>query len=260
MRLFLLTLLFVSSVLAGFGQYVNTDEVMVVPGLDEPISKREYRVLNDLNNVRHESYLADYLVPGDGGNIISRFGPRSGRMHYGTDIKMAHGDTVRAVNSGYLTRSGWGTGFGNIMVIQHDNNIETYYAHLSKFLKRAGDWVNKGEAIGLAGSTGRARGTHLHFELRQDGTAFDSELVYDYQNQTIRDDAKQFSTLVALHRTLKPKGYANNAAIPEYYKVRSGDSLWVISKKYKTPIKDICRMNNITESSVLRVGQPLKLY
>ena len=93
----------------------------------------------------------------------------------------------------------------------------------------------KGEAIGLAGSTGRARGTHLHFELHQDGQAFDPELVFDFKNQDIRDEAKDFSTLVDLHRTLKPKGYANNVAIPEYYKVRSGDSLWVISKKYKKP-------------------------
>ncbi|HPF52129.1 MAG TPA: M23 family metallopeptidase [Draconibacterium sp.] len=260
MRFVLSALILLSSSLGAFAQYVNTDELVVVPGIDEPLTLQEYRVLSNLKKTNYESYLSEFMVPGAGGHIISTFGPRSGRMHYGTDIKMNLGDTVYAANNGYLTRSGWGSGFGNLIIIQHDNNIETYYAHLSKFLKKAGDWVAKGEAIGLAGSTGRARGTHLHFELHQDGQAFDPELVFDFKNQDIRDEAKDFSTLVDLHRTLKPKGYANNVAIPEYYKVRSGDSLWVISKKYKTSIKDICRLNKITENSVLRVGQPLRMY
>jgi len=260
MKFVLSALIFLLSFFSAFSQYVNTDELVVVQGIDEPLTLQEYKVLSNLKKTNYESYLSEFMVPGNGGYIISTFGPRSGRMHYGTDIKMNLGDTVYAVNNGYLTHSGWGTGFGNIIIIQHDNNIESYYAHLSKFLKKAGSWVAKGEAIGLAGSTGRARGPHLHFELHQDGQAFDPELVFDFKNHDIRDEAKEFSTLVALHRTLKPKGYANNAAIPEYYKVRSGDSLWVISKKYKTPIKDICRLNNITENSVLRVGQPLKMY
>ncbi len=262
MRFVLSVLIFLSGSVSAFAQYVNTDELVIVPGIEEPLTLDEYRVYSSLNLKQTEyiSYLSDFIIPGNGGYIISKFGPRSGRMHYGTDIKMAQGDTVYSVNNGYLTQSGWGSGFGNIIVIQHENNMESYYAHLSKFLKKAGDFVIKGEAIGLAGSTGRARGTHLHFELRQDGQAFDSELVFDYKNQIIRDEAKGFDNMLALHRSMKPKGYANNQAVPEFYKVRSGDSLWVISKKYKTPIKDICRLNNISENSVLQVGQPLKMY
>jgi len=260
MRFVFLTLLLLSSFVVAFAQYVNTDELVIVPGIEEPLTLEQYKVLSSLKKTNYNSYLSQFIVPGNGGYIISDFGPRSGRMHYGTDIKMAQGDTVYAVNNGYLTRSGWGTGFGNIIIIQHDNNIESYYAHLSKFIKKAGDYVTKGEPIGLAGSTGRARGPHLHFELHQDGQAFDPELVFDFKNQCIRNEAKEFGTLVALHRNLKPKGYANNTAIPEYYKVRSGDSLWGISKKFKTPIKDICRLNNINENSVLRIGQPLKMY
>jgi len=260
MKGFFLTFIFVFSVFLGFAQYINTDELVVVPGMEEPVFMKEYAIIRKQEARKHENYLATFRVPGNGGTIISGFGPRSGRMHYGTDIKMAKGDTVRAVNNGYITRSGWGSGFGNIIIIRHENNIETYYAHLSKFLKKAGEWVQKGEPIALAGSTGRARGPHLHFEMHQDGRAFDPELVYDFKNKRIREEAKQFTDLVALHRTLKPKGYANNLAVPEYYKVRSGDSLWVISRRYKTPIKEICRLNNITENSVLQIGQPLKMY
>ncbi|WP_340113612.1 peptidoglycan DD-metalloendopeptidase family protein [Maribellus mangrovi] len=258
--LYLLFVFLTGLVLNSAGQYVNTDELVVVPGLEHPVNAEEYKLIREQKLSEYQSYLSQFLVPGDGGYIISRFGPRSGRMHYGTDIKMAKGDTVHAVQDGYLTRSGWGSGFGNIIIIQHDNNIETYYAHLSKFLKTKGEWVKKGEPIALAGSTGRARGPHLHFEMHEDGRAFDPELVYDFNQQQVRPIAQNFETLVALHRTLKPQGYSTNLAVPEYYKVRSGDSLWVISRRYKTPIREICRLNNISENTVLQIGQPLKMY
>ncbi|WP_167619553.1 peptidoglycan DD-metalloendopeptidase family protein [Maribellus sediminis] len=247
-------------VFSGFAQYVNTDELMVVPGIEEPVGLKDYELIREQELSEYQSYLSQFRVPGAGGYIISRYGPRSGRMHYGTDIKMAKGDTVRAVQDGYLTRSGWGSGFGNIIIIQHDNNIETYYAHLSKFLRTKGEWVKKGEPIALAGSTGRARGPHLHFEMHEEGRAFDPELVYDFSQQQVRPIAQNFETLIALHRTLKPQGYSTNLAVPEYYKVRSGDSLWVISRRYKTPIQEICRLNKISENTVLQIGQPLKMY
>jgi len=257
---FLIFILLTITVSNSFAQYTNTCELVVVPGLEEPVSLQEYALLQKSEPKESVNYLATFMIPGNGGNILSTFGPRSGRMHYGIDLKMEKGDTVYAVNSGTLTSASWGTGFGNIIVIQHDNDIETYYAHLSKFLKTAGDWVQKGEAIGLAGSTGRARGVHLHFELHQNGTAFDPELVFDFGNNEIREEAKRYNTLLALHQSLKPSGYANNLAVPEFYKVRSGDNLWAISRRYKTSIQDLCRLNNISEQTVLRVGQPLRMY
>ncbi len=261
MRILLFTLFFIALLaFSAQAQYVNTDELVVVPGQKEPMALRQYTKKSEKEKNEYTSYLGQFDLPGNGGRVISGYGPRSGRMHYGTDLKMEKGDTVFAVQDGFLTRSGWGTGFGNIIVIQHENNIETYYAHLSKFLKHAGDRVSKGDAIALAGSTGRARGPHLHFEMHEAGRAFDPEMVFDFTRMDIREDARNFETLVALHSTLKPKGYAGNAAIPEFYKVRSGDSLWAISRKFKTPIREICQLNNLTENSVLQVGQPLKMY
>ncbi|WP_346855187.1 M23 family metallopeptidase [uncultured Draconibacterium sp.] len=241
-------------------QYVNTDELVIVPGVSNPVSLKEYSRVQDSVKDLNKGYLADFLIPGNHGYIISQFGPRSGRMHYGTDIKMDRGDTIVASQSGTVVRAGWGTGWGNLIVLQHKNNIETYYAHQTRFLVKEGDWVQKGEPIGLAGSTGRARGVHLHFEMREDGQAFDPELVFDFKNEKIRKDAFEMETLLALHKKLKPKGYSTNVAVPEFYKVRSGDSLWVISRKFKTPINEICRLNRISENSTLQIGQPLKLY
>ncbi|HYQ59042.1 MAG TPA: M23 family metallopeptidase [Draconibacterium sp.] len=232
-----------------------------VPDVEMTINIEDFRAtLDSFPESAQEGYLEQFMVPGNNGYIISRFGPRSGRMHYGTDIRMAKGDTIYAVQSGIIARSNWGTGFGRIVIIQHRNNIQTYYAHLTKFLKNKGETVEKGEAIGLAGSSGRARGPHLHFEMRENGQPFDPELVFDFKEEKIRDEAFQMESLMALHKKLKPKGYSTNVAVPEYYKVRSGDSLWVISRKFKTSINELCRLNNISENAVLQIGQPLRMY
>nr|WP_319499715.1 M23 family metallopeptidase [uncultured Draconibacterium sp.] len=251
-------LLFAVSVAFGQSRMVNT---LDVPNVAKPINTEGLRAsLDCFPESAQKGYLEQFIVPGNDGYIISRFGPRSGRMHYGTDIKMNKGDTVVATQSGVIARSNWGYGFGNLVVVQHRNNIQTYYAHLSKFLKRKGDTVEKGEPIGLAGSTGRARGPHLHFEMRENAQPFDPELVFDFKEDKIREDAFDTESLMALHKKLKPKGYSTNVAVPEYYKVRSGDSLWVISRKFKTPINQLCRLNNISENSVLQIGQPLRMY
>lgn len=232
-----------------------------IPDVSKPLDLDRYRTeLDSFPESMYGGYLEKFLVPGNDGYIISRFGPRSGRMHYGTDIKMYKGDTVVASQDGVVVRSNWGYGWGWLVVIQHRNEITTYYAHLSKFLKKKGAVVKKGEPIALAGSTGRTRGAHLHFEMREKGKPFDPELVFDFKNDVIREDAFDVETLTALHKKLKPKGYSTNVAVPEYYKVRSGDSLWVISRRYKTSIKQICSLNRISENSTLRIGQPLKLY
>jgi murein DD-endopeptidase MepM/ murein hydrolase activator NlpD len=208
----------------------------------------------------HQISFSEFLLPGNNGYIISRFGPRHGRMHYGTDVKMNTGDTVRVVQNGKIIRSNWGTGFGNIIIVEHENNIQTYYGHLSKFIKKKGESVNKGEAIALAGSTGNAKGPHLHFEIHENGKAFDPELVFDFKNNKIRDEAKHESSLAVVHKILKPKGYANNISTPEYYSVRKGDSLWKISYKYKISINTLCLLNHISKNSILQIGQPLRMY
>lgn len=252
-------LLLLSGIIAN-AQYINTDSLMLISGYNSPLSIVKVDSMEWATKLENSSFLSRFLIPGKGDYVISRFGPRSGRMHYGIDLKMNKGDTVFATMDGNVARAGYGYGFGNLVVIQHDFTINTYYAHLSTFLVKAGEWVNKGEPIGLAGSTGRARGNHLHYEMRENDRPFDPEMVFDFDNNKIREDAWYAETLAELHRKLKPKGYSKNISVPEYYKVSSGDSLWVISKKFKTSINEICRLNKISENTVLQIGQALKMY
>ncbi len=257
--LVLLAILVTTPFLHCFSQYVNTDELVFIHGFEKPVTFEQYCEIRDSVLNTNPSFLSGFLIPGNGRKVISPFGWRSGRIHYGTDIKFKKGDTVLAVNSGYVSRAGWGSGFGKLVIIDHGNNIETYYAHLSKFLKAKGEWIEKGEPLGLAGATGRARGAHLHFEIRENGVAFNPELLFDFEHNRKRDEVKNFETIAALQKIFKTKENNNNHPLPDYYKVRSGDSLWTISRRYQISIKEICRLNNLSANSLLNIGQVLRL-
>lgn len=110
------------------------------------------------------------------GMINSRFGKRNGGNHCGIDIQLNTGDTVYASNFGKVRYSKYHKGgYGNLIVLSHSNGIESYYAHLSKFLVSNESDVKIGQAIGLGGSTGRSTGPHLHFEIRKNGITVDPE-------------------------------------------------------------------------------------
>jgi murein DD-endopeptidase MepM/ murein hydrolase activator NlpD len=255
-------------------QYVNSDSLMVVPGFEEPVT------LFALDSMRYDlpesviisgqsffygqhipsgQLLSQFTLPSNG-KVISRFGPRSGRIHTGTDIKMNRGDTVFASFYGVVTRAKYYYGYGNMVVIEHGNNLETSYAHLSEFLVKVGETVVKGQPVGFAGNTGRASTNHLHFEIREGNKPFDPELVFDFENGQVRLAVKEAYNLTELHNTLKPSGYSANEAVPQNYTVRNGDSLWKISRRFRTPVNTLCLLNGLYENSVLQVGMVLKLY
>ncbi len=107
--------------------------------------------------------------------VTSPFGWRSLGNHKGIDISGANasGSLVVAGASGVVTEAGWSTGgYGNYVIIDHGNGIETLYAHMldNSLMVSAGDHVTKGYAIGRVGNTGYSFGAHLHFEVRINGT------------------------------------------------------------------------------------------
>jgi len=102
--------------------------------------------------------------------------------HPGIDIAGGSGDAVVAADGGEIIVSGWvdNTGYGNRIMIKHDNGLVTLYAHLlsNSNKVKAGDRVSKGQIIGLRGSTGRSTGSHLHFEVRRPGAANSNPINY----------------------------------------------------------------------------------
>lgn len=107
------------------------------------------------------------------GTITSRFGANESirdHTHKGMDIAAPNGTPILAAAKGKVTYSGWMGGYGNLIIITHENGIQTYYGHCSKLYAKVGDEVEAGDTIAAVGSTGFSTGNHLHFEIRKNGT------------------------------------------------------------------------------------------
>ncbi len=107
------------------------------------------------------------------GTITSRFGANESirdHTHKGMDIAAPYGTKIVAAAKGKITHSGWMGGYGNLIIITHENGIQTYYGHCSKLYAKVGDEVEAGERIAAVGSTGFSTGNHLHFEIRKNGS------------------------------------------------------------------------------------------
>ncbi len=118
---------------------------------------------------------AGLLWPVDGGQILSAFGVRRGRerRHEGLDIRGTPGQEIRAARAGRVAFSGTQRGYGQVVILDHGDGMETVYAHAQTLLAREGETVERGQPIARIGRTGNASTHHLHFEVRLDGEAID---------------------------------------------------------------------------------------
>jgi murein DD-endopeptidase MepM/ murein hydrolase activator NlpD len=107
--------------------------------------------------------------PTVGGYVSSKMGTRWGKFHKGIDIARPSNYTIKAADNGVVASAGWDGGYGNKIVINHNNGLKTVYAHLSSINVRVGQTVEKGQKIGVMGSTGHSTGVHLHFEVYKNG-------------------------------------------------------------------------------------------
>lgn len=197
----------------------------------------------------------------------SHFGPRRRRFHYGLDLAMPTGEPIYAAFDGVVRFSKYNSSYGNLIVIRHDNGLETYYAHLSKRHVTPGTRVKAGEEIGLCGNTGRSRGSHLHFEIRYKGNAINPENVISCETRTLLAPTITLNKN-SFNKVAKP-GYANNTSGRssvgnyskggKYYKVRTGDTLSRIAKRNGTTIAKLCKLNNMKQNAVIRPGQTIRL-
>ena len=201
-----------------------------------------------------------------------KFGPRRGRRHQGVDIPLKTGDPIYAAFTGKVRMSKYLGGYGNVVVIRHENGIETFHGHLSKRMVAEGDWVNAGDVIGLGGSTGRSTGPHLHFETRYQGFAFDPQWLIDFKTGDLRHrlfvlKKKYFSPYSNYEQDFEDewkneeddKREAAEREAMRWHVIRSGDTLYGLALANKTTVAEICRLNNISAKSTLRIGQKLRV-
>lgn len=207
------------------------------------------------------------------GRITSRYGMRHRRAHNGIDIALKVGDTICAAFDGRVRFSkATDTGYGTLVIIRHDNGLETYHGHLSARLVEEGDRVVAGQPIALGGNSGRSTGPHLHFETRYYGQSFDPERIINFKTGELRRDhfllKKGYYSIYSKYSqdfnaeqeryAAEKKEYALSAE-KRYYKVRKGDYLGLIAKRNHTTVAAICRLNGIKSTTVLQIGRVLRV-
>lgn len=219
-------------------------------------------VVKMVNNNKKQYYACPYE-----GRITSHFGPRRKRWHYGVDIGLRTGDPVKSMFDGKVRIAKRAGAYGNLVVIRHDNGLETYYGHLSKINVKPNQEIKAGEVLGLGGSTGRSTGPHLHLEIRYLGAAINPEKVIDFANYQLKDE-----TLHLTREYFKNGGrtYQNNRQLAsntskakaskggKYYTVRKGDTLGAIARRNGTTVKKLAQINNI-KGSRIKAGQKIRL-
>ena len=203
--------------------------------------------------------LRNYVMPTPSTKVTDIFGyrPNRRRVHQGLDIKVQTGDTIYAAFDGKVRITSYQRrGYGYYVVIRHNNGIETLYAHLSKRLVDANQNVKAGDPIGLGGNTGRSSGAHLHFETILMGKSLDPALMFDFKNQKMTGDSYMYR---------KPGSkYVENGKVkiagpePKYHKVKSGDTVERIARKYGVSQRRIFELNGLKSNSIIRPGQTLR--
>lgn len=199
--------------------------------------------------------------------VTSQYGYRRryGRMHYGIDVKVQVGDTIRAAFDGKVRMVDYDrAGYGKYVVVRHVNGLETLYAHCSKHLVKNNQIVRAGDPIALGGNTGRSTCSHLHFETRFMGIPINPEQMINFYTGIPKRESYLFvkgkqsgysrSSKVIAKRSGTPSG----AAI-KVHKVRKGETLSTIASKYGTTVRQICQINGISSRTTLRVGTSLRI-
>ncbi|TVP50234.1 MAG: LysM peptidoglycan-binding domain-containing protein [Mongoliibacter sp.] len=194
----------------------------------------------------------DYKMPLDETHITSEFGFRRFRWHHGTDLRLRIGDPIYSVFDGIVrVRSFDRNGYGYYIVVRHKNGLETLYGHMSKLIADVGQEVKAGDLLGLGGSTGRSTGPHLHFEVRYQGLSINPTEMFDFSSGRLRSDtyritASSFDHVIQTQEAI-------------YHRVRSGENLSSIARRYGVRVSTLTRLNNISTNSILRVGQRLRV-
>lgn len=214
--------------------------------------------------------LDGFFMPIERRQITSHYGYRSafGRNHYGTDLALSVGDTVKAAFSGKVRIASYeGGGYGNYIVIRHPNGLETVYGHLSRRIVSEGTVVRAGDPIGLGGSTGRSTGPHLHFEARFMGIPLNPTDLFDLILGAPRLDKFTFNKSehghpsrrsILAQRPATRKSDDGGSVAPQVHKIKKGDTLHSLAKLYGTTVAKLQQLNGLS-SNKLKIGKSLRV-
>lgn len=188
------------------------------------------------------------------GDVTSRFGLRRYRYHYGTDVNLETGDSVLCAFDGRVRVTKKSRSYGYVVVVRHLNGLETLYAHLSQINVFPEQLVKAGDLIGYGGNTGRSRGSHLHFETRYLGAPINPEDIIDFTNFKLLSD-----TLYLSKYHFRYQSEINKLKQARFHKVKRGETLGSIAKKYHTSVAALRKLNKMGKKSIIKAGKKIRV-
>lgn len=199
------------------------------------------------------------VIPTESRRIAGPYGLRTYRMHRGVDLGLCHGEdrTIVAAFAGkvkLVRNQGRRKGYGKYVIIDHGNGLTTLYAHLASWKVKVGDELQAGDTVGVGGNTGRSFGAHLHFEMKYNGVYIDPTTVFNFQEGNYVSAMAEIDP--AQIQAVEDE-YQKELSKHRYYKVRRGDCLGKIARKYGTTVGKLKRLNGLRSDSI-RPGQVLK--
>jgi murein DD-endopeptidase MepM/ murein hydrolase activator NlpD len=224
------------------------NEIIHYPKVD--FSKKTDTTLIFLTDASKNSF----FVNPNNGEITSRFGLRHRRYHYGTDINLETGDSVVSAFDGRVRVTKLSRSYGYLIVIRHLNGLESLYAHLSQINVVNDQLVKAGELIGLGGNTGRSRGSHLHFEIRYLGAPINPEDIINFEKRELISDKLYLTAYYFRYQKEIEK-----LKEARFHKIKSGESLGTIARKYHTSINSLRKLNHLKKSSLIRAGAKIRV-
>lgn len=231
----------------SYSMYENWDTECITP-YDDNLPANDSSILLILTD---KSNLCDFVIPIQNPVITSNYGFRKGRNHNGIDLDLQVWDPVVASFDGMVRIALKHPTFGRVIVIRHYNGLETIYAHLHRLKVEPGDIVEAGQLIGLGGSSGRSTGSHLHYELRFKGKPLNPKHIISFKENELISESLE----------LRKQKY-NYAAIPvgvEFHTIERGDYMQKIANRYGITVKELCDLNDMRKSSILRVGKQIRI-
>ena len=199
------------------------------------------------------------FVPSASRRISAPYGIRTYRMHRGVDLGLCHGEdrTIVAAFTGVVVKvrnQGRRKGYGKYVIMDHGNGLTTLYAHLASWQVNVGDTLQAGDTIGVGGNTGRSFGAHLHFEMKFNGSYINPATVFNFEEGTFHTAMTEIDEG---NLQVVEAEFQKELAKHRYYKVRRGDCLGKIARKYGISITRLKQLNGI-KGNMIRPGQVLR--
>ncbi|MFA9455576.1 peptidoglycan DD-metalloendopeptidase family protein [Halalkalibacter sp. AB-rgal2] len=195
------------------------------------------------------------------GELTDTFGTRGG-SHYGIDIAAEEGTPVVSVADGVVSRSYYSDTYGNVIFINHDNQMETVYAHLHERLVKEEQYVEEGQLIGTVGTTGRSSGNHLHFEVHQESWNVHKSEAIDPLFVLSQKPSHMYASLEA-ERNDAISAAARNEEVSSNVvgkiTVTKGDTLWSLAQRYGVSVELIKEWNHLKDETIY-INQQLMIY